>query len=40
MGMANLMERPAGRFRIVARFDEGGKTLELPVDNVACAPLD
>ncbi|MBI4742329.1 MAG: hypothetical protein HY777_12450 [Betaproteobacteria bacterium] len=40
MGMANLMERPEGKFRIVARFNEGGKIVELPVDDVACAPLD
>ena len=40
MGMANLMERPQGKFRIVARFTEGGKTFEHSIDNVACTPLD
>jgi len=40
MGMANLERPPQGKFRIVARFVEGGKTLELPVDGVACAPPD
>lgn len=40
MGMATLAQRPAGRFRLVARFEDGGRTLELPIDNVACAPLD
>lgn len=40
MGMANLAEPPTAEFRLVARFTEGGKTIELPIDNVACAPLD
>ncbi len=40
MGMANLMERPEGKFRIVARFYEGGKIVELPIDDLACAPPD
>lgn len=40
MGMATLAQRPAGEFRLVARFADGGTTFELPIDNVACAPLD
>jgi hypothetical protein len=40
MGMANLTERPAGKFRLIARFTEGEKHLELSIDPVVCPPLD
>ncbi len=40
MGMASLLERPAGPLRILARIDLGEQTLELPIDSLFCAPLD
>lgn len=40
MGMVHLTAAPGTRFRLVARFHDGGKTLELPMDDVPCAPLE
>ncbi len=40
MGMVQLSAPPGTSFRLVARFHDGGNTLELPMDDVVCAPLE
>jgi hypothetical protein len=38
MGMAAVVRRPDGRFRLIIPYTIGNRSHEIAIDNVACAP--